>query len=60
MTLGTPYGSKAFAAVAPGANAYQSFAVRATSVPSGSAVVTVGSGGDAVELDAPYAAVACG
>lgn len=60
VTLGTPYGSKAFAAVAPGANAYQSFAVRATSVPSGSAVVTVGSGDAAVELDAPYAAVACG
>ncbi|MFJ2520172.1 cellulase family glycosylhydrolase [Cellulosimicrobium cellulans] len=60
VTLGTPYGSRVFAAVAPGANAYQSFAVRATSVPAGSAVVTVGSGGDAVELDTPYAAAACG
>jgi hypothetical protein len=59
VTLGTPYGSKAFAAVAPGANAYQSFAVRATSVPAGSAVVTGGAGDDAVELPVPYAAVAC-
>ncbi|MGN7703868.1 cellulase family glycosylhydrolase [Cellulosimicrobium sp. 22601] len=60
VSLGTPYESKAFATVAPGANAYQSFAVRATSVAAGSAVVTVGSGGEAVEVDAPYAALACG
>ncbi|WP_141390371.1 endo-1,4-beta-xylanase [Cellulosimicrobium cellulans] len=40
VTLTTPYGSRTFTAVAPGANAYQSFAVRATSVPAGTATVT--------------------
>jgi len=40
VTLTTPFGTKAFADVAPGKNAYQSFATRATSVPAGSASVT--------------------
>ncbi|MBD8080024.1 family 43 glycosylhydrolase [Cellulosimicrobium arenosum] len=40
VTLSTPYGEKSFAAVAPGKNAYQSFAVRAPSVPAGSVTVT--------------------
>ncbi|MBD5784594.1 Ig-like domain-containing protein [Cellulosimicrobium terreum] len=40
VTLSTPYGEKSFADVAPGKNAYQSFAARAVSVPAGSVTVT--------------------
>jgi len=40
VTISTPYGSRTFPAVAPGASAYQSFAVRATSVPAGTVTVT--------------------
>ncbi|WP_454728685.1 beta-L-arabinofuranosidase domain-containing protein [Cellulosimicrobium protaetiae] len=40
VTLTTPYGTKTFASVAPGANAYQSFASRATSVGAGTVTVT--------------------
>ncbi|WP_265520498.1 immunoglobulin-like domain-containing protein [Oerskovia flava] len=36
----TPYGTRSFAAVAPGKAAYQSFNARATSVPAGSVMVT--------------------
>ncbi|MBD8080123.1 carbohydrate binding domain-containing protein [Cellulosimicrobium arenosum] len=60
VTLATSYGTKAFAAVAPGKSAYQSFAVRQTSVAAGTAVVTVGSGAGAVDIDAGYAALDCG
>ncbi|MET7392882.1 family 43 glycosylhydrolase [Dactylosporangium sp. NPDC005572] len=35
ITLETPYGTRSFAGVAPGANAYQSFATRSTSVAAG-------------------------
>ncbi|MBD5786260.1 cellulase family glycosylhydrolase [Cellulosimicrobium terreum] len=56
ITLTTPYGSKAFAAVASGRSAYQSFAVRGTSVPAGVATVTAG----ASEVEAPYTALDCG
>ena len=41
ITLSTPYGERSFADVAPGANAYQSFNTRATSVAAGSATVRV-------------------
>ena len=41
ITLETPYGERSFTAVAPGANAYQSFNTRAESVPAGSATVRV-------------------
>jgi len=41
VTLRTPYGAKAFADVAPGASAYQSFATRAASVPAGTVQVEV-------------------
>ncbi|WP_426309541.1 discoidin domain-containing protein [Cellulosimicrobium sp. E-16] len=40
VTLATAYGTREFADVAPGANAYQSFAVRSASVASGSVTVT--------------------
>ncbi|MFJ1511673.1 beta-L-arabinofuranosidase domain-containing protein [Cellulosimicrobium funkei] len=40
VTLATPYGERSSTAVAPGANAYQSFASRATTVPAGIATVT--------------------
>ncbi|WP_264031627.1 discoidin domain-containing protein [Cellulosimicrobium sp. SH8] len=40
VTLTTAYGTREFADVAPGKNAYQSFAVRSASVSSGSVTVT--------------------
>jgi sugar phosphate isomerase/epimerase len=40
VTLATPYGTRELADVAPGANAYQSFPVRSTSVGSGTVTVT--------------------
>ncbi|RAO62644.1 Non-reducing end alpha-L-arabinofuranosidase [Micromonospora saelicesensis] len=39
ITVETPYGNRSFAAVAPGANVYQSFNTRASSVAAGSATV---------------------
>ncbi|KFD43489.1 hypothetical protein IU11_10855 [Cellulosimicrobium sp. MM] len=63
VTLATPYGTREVADVAPGANAYQSFAVRSTSVENGSVTVTgtaTVDGGDVtstVEVD--HDAVAC-
>ncbi|WP_307846975.1 glycoside hydrolase 43 family protein [Micromonospora sp. D93] len=41
ITVETPYGNRSFAAVAPGANVYQSFNTRAASVAAGSATVRV-------------------
>ncbi len=40
VTLATAYGTREFADVAPGANAYQAFPVRSASVASGSVTVT--------------------
>ncbi|MDF2847131.1 MAG: ATP-binding protein, partial [Oerskovia sp.] len=55
IRLVTPFGTKEFPSVAPGANAYQSFATRATSVEAGTVTVeaTRGTGAD-------HAAVSCG
>ncbi|WP_433687890.1 family 43 glycosylhydrolase [Micromonospora carbonacea] len=39
ITLETPYGTRTVTNVAPGANAYQSFTTRATSVPAGTATI---------------------
>jgi arabinoxylan arabinofuranohydrolase len=39
IALETPYGTRVFANVAPGANAYQSFATRTASTEVGSATV---------------------
>ncbi|MEU4476098.1 family 43 glycosylhydrolase [Micromonospora sp. NPDC023888] len=41
IAVETPYGNRSFATVAPGANVYQSFHTRATSVPAGSATIRV-------------------
>jgi hypothetical protein len=64
VTLDTPFGTKAFSAVAPGANAYQSFAVRGTSVEAGEATVTATATVDGeqvtAEVVAPYDATTCG
>jgi len=60
VTLSTPFGSRTVASVAPGANAYQSFAVRAASVAAGDAVVSAVAGGVTSEVSAPYAALTCG
>ncbi|MBD5785525.1 family 43 glycosylhydrolase [Cellulosimicrobium terreum] len=62
VTLSTPYGEKAFAAVAPGKNAYQSFAVRAATVEAGTVTVTgtTVQGGTEVPVDVAYDALACG
>jgi hypothetical protein len=43
IELDSPYGKKVFPAVAPGANAYQSFAARAASVPAGTATAATGN-----------------
>jgi len=63
VTLATPYGSRTVAGVAPGRAAYQSFGVRAASVPAGTATVTVTGvvGGEEVTrtLDVPYDAHGC-
>ncbi|WP_251153437.1 family 43 glycosylhydrolase [Cellulosimicrobium sp. Marseille-Q4280] len=64
VTLATPFGQKVVADVAPGKAAYQSFAVRATSVAAGTATVT----GTAVldgepvttEHEVAYDAATCG
>ncbi len=64
VTLATPFGERAFADVAPGRNAYQSFATRATSVPAGTATVTGTALVDGEQvtstLDATYDALDCG
>jgi uncharacterized protein YcbX len=41
VAVSTPYGSRSFADVAPGRNAYQAFAARSASVPAGTVTVTV-------------------
>ena len=68
VTLSTPFGEKAFAEVAPGKSAYQSFAVRASSVEAGEAHVTAVAtleGADGPQevtatVDATYDALDCG
>ncbi|MFD4994277.1 beta-L-arabinofuranosidase domain-containing protein [Cellulosimicrobium cellulans] len=54
VTLTTPFGERSFAAVAPGANAYQSFASRATSVPAGAVTVTGTAALDGVPVTTAY------
>ncbi len=54
VTLTTPYGTRTFAGVAPGANAYQSFATRATSVPAGTVTVTGTAVLDGTPVTTPY------
>ncbi len=54
VTLTTPYGTRTFAGVAPGANAYQSFATRATSVQAGTLTVTGTAVLDSTQVTTPY------
>ncbi|MFD4421240.1 alpha-N-acetylglucosaminidase TIM-barrel domain-containing protein [Agromyces sp. NPDC058484] len=60
----TPFGTKTFAAVAPGKNAFHSFAVRATSVPAGAATVTATGTGElataSFDESVDYPARSCG
>nr|WP_128082780.1 hypothetical protein [Cellulosimicrobium sp. MM] len=60
ITLTTPFGSKEFGAVEVGANAYQSFASRATAFEAGTATVTATLGDVTTEIEVPYDAVSCG
>ncbi|MGO1339159.1 MAG: hypothetical protein ACTML1_06170, partial [Cellulosimicrobium funkei] len=60
IELATPYGSKLFGDVAPGANAYQSFATRAAAVEAGEVTVTVTTpDGEPQQVTAAYDAAAC-
>jgi hypothetical protein len=60
IELATPYGSKLFTDVAPGANAYQSFATRAAVVEAGEVTVTVTTpDGEPQQVTAAYDAAAC-
>jgi len=60
----TAYGTKSFAAVAPGKNAFHTFTTRLATMPAGTATVTVTAvvGGETVTstLEVGYAAAACG
>ncbi len=55
VELATPYGTHVVPDVAPGASAYRSFAVRATTVPAGEATATA----DGRTAVVPYAALTC-
>jgi type 1 glutamine amidotransferase len=64
VVMETRYGNRSFADVAPGAAAFQSFAVRAAAVPAGSVTVrataTVGGRDVTTTVNAEYAADTCG
>jgi hypothetical protein len=55
IALETPYGSRNFPSVAPGGNAYQSFPVRASSVPAGTATARVQD----TTLTSSYSSLTC-
>ncbi|MBD8080426.1 GH92 family glycosyl hydrolase [Cellulosimicrobium arenosum] len=60
IDLSTAFGSKTFAEVAPGRNAYQSFAVRAGEVAAGEVTVSVtADGGEPQVLTAVHDAITC-
>ncbi|WP_454041192.1 pullulanase-type alpha-1,6-glucosidase [Cellulosimicrobium sp. Marseille-Q8652] len=63
VTLRTAFGSREVAGVAPGKNAYQSFAVRAKALEAGEATVTATATVDGEEVtstfDAPYGGLTC-
>lgn len=62
VTLATPFGTRTFAAVAPGKAAYQSFSTRSATAEAGSVTVTgtLPDTGASSAHDAAYPAVACG
>ncbi|MGN6238619.1 MAG: hypothetical protein ACTHNI_02655, partial [Cellulosimicrobium cellulans] len=60
VELVTPFGSRTVTGVAPGANAYQSFSARATSLAAGTATVRVtDAAGTVTEHAAPFPATTC-
>jgi len=63
ITVETPHGSRAFPAVGPAADAYQSFAVRAAAIPAGSITVratgTVSGTPVTATVNAGYGALTC-
>ncbi|MBB5829156.1 family 43 glycosylhydrolase [Micromonospora carbonacea] len=64
ITLETPYGTRTVTNVAPGANAYQSFTTRATSIPAGTATIratgTVDGTTVTTEVTTTHPAQSCG
>ncbi|SCF06331.1 Carbohydrate binding domain-containing protein [Micromonospora haikouensis] len=64
ITLETAYGTRTVTAVAPGANAYQSFTTRATSIPAGTATIratgTVDGTTVTTVVTANHPALSCG
>ncbi|MFG2044293.1 OmpL47-type beta-barrel domain-containing protein [Dactylosporangium sp. NPDC048998] len=64
IAVETPYGNRTFTAVAAGANAYQSFAVRGASVPAGTVTVratgTVDGKVVTTSITSEHAALNCG
>ncbi|MFI5912383.1 family 43 glycosylhydrolase [Dactylosporangium sp. NPDC051541] len=56
IAVETPYGGRTFAAVAPGAHAYQSFPARAASIPAGTVTVNVAG---TTPFTAAYGALSC-
>jgi len=60
VELSTPYGEKTFTAVAPGANAYQSFAVRGDAEPGVATVTVTADDGREATVRASYDAPTCG
>ncbi|WP_214103805.1 OmpL47-type beta-barrel domain-containing protein [Acrocarpospora catenulata] len=56
ISLETPYGERSFADVAPGANAYQSFATRAAAVTAGSVTVRATGTVDGKQVTTAYTA----
>ncbi|MFD0745836.1 5'-nucleotidase C-terminal domain-containing protein [Phytohabitans flavus] len=64
IELVTPYGSRAASEVAPGKSAYQAFNSRTSTVPAGTATVTVTGtvNGQPVsaQIQAPFSTISCG
>jgi len=60
VELSSPYGEKAFTAVAPGASAYQSFAVRGDVEPGVATVTVTADDGRESTVEASYDAPTCG
>lgn len=59
LELATSAGTRSFADVAPGKQAYQQFATRATSAAAGTARVTVTSGATTQVVEEPYDGASC-
>ncbi|QIG39632.1 hypothetical protein G5T42_09145 [Microbacterium sp. 4R-513] len=60
LDVGTAYGSKSVATLAPGKSTSAAFTTRLGSIPAGTADVTVSAGGATAHTTASYATAACG